>query len=360
MDKIFKDLIVIELASILAGPAVGMFFAELGAKVYKIENSRTQGDLTRRWKLPKEDLDYKASAYYSSINWGKNVMMKDLGDIEDREQVYDLIKKADILISNFKDSSAKKLGIDYDSLKAINSSIIFGHIKGYPNDERAAFDAVLQAESGYLSMTGEVDSAQPVKMPVALIDQLAAHQLKQGILIALLQKERTGKGSYVEASLYDSAIASLANQASNWLNESYIPNRMGTLHPNIAPYGEVFQSKEGISFLLAIGVDAHFKILMKMLDLEKIGNSLQYNTNRSRLINRQELYLMLDRAIRNMNFDTINRTFTANGIPFGRINNMKEVFENSDAQKMVINQNHEGKIMKSVKSIAFKIKKQDE
>ncbi|MEZ4894975.1 MAG: CoA transferase [Saprospiraceae bacterium] len=116
-------------------------------------------------------------------------------------------------------------------------------------DERPAFDAVLQAEAGFMFMNGE-QNGDPVKMPVALIDTIAAHQLKEGILLALLHRERSGKGSMVHCSLMESALASLVNQASNYLMTGHIPQRMGSKHPNIAPYGDVYACKDGSQILL--------------------------------------------------------------------------------------------------------------
>ena len=153
---IFKDLIIVELASVLAGPTVGMFFAELGAKVIKIENKSTGGDVTRRWKLPTEDPNDEYSAYYHSINWGKEKLILDLGESEDRDQVVSWIKKADIVISNFKANSAQKLGMDYESLKNYNPRLIYAAITAYGDDNPApGFDVMIQAETGWIFMNGE-------------------------------------------------------------------------------------------------------------------------------------------------------------------------------------------------------------
>ena len=182
MYGFLKDIKVVELASVLAGPAVGAFFSELGAKVIKIENKTTGGDLTRRWKLQQEPADRPIAAYYFCVNIGKEKRLLDLRTEKDRSEVYDLIREADIVVSNFKKSSVQKLGMGYEHLKAINPSIIYAQLSAFgPDSTRPAFDVVLQAETGFLYMTGE-QGRGPVKMPVALIDLLAAHQLKEGIL----------------------------------------------------------------------------------------------------------------------------------------------------------------------------------
>ena len=289
MKAIFKDLKVLELANVLAGPAVGMFFAELGAKVTKIENKTTGGDITRQWKLPKEGKESASSAYYASVNWGKNNLFMDLSVKADKEVVYKLVKGADIVISNYKYGDDKKLGMDYANLKKINPTIIYGHISGFgEKDLRTGFDVVLQAESGFMSMNGTSESG-PIKMPVAMIDILTAHQLKEALLIALLQKSTSGKGAYVSVSLMSSAISSLANQASNWLMEAHVPTRIGSLHPTIAPYGEIFKSKDKKEIVLAIGTNKQFKNLCAVLGKSELSNDEKFKTNTLRVKNRIDL-----------------------------------------------------------------------
>ena len=269
---LFKNLKVVELASVLAGPAVGMFFAELGAEVIKIENATTGGDVTRKWKLPTESPNASQSAYYSSVNWNKQTIFADLTTETDQTKIHDLIKTADIIISNFNHQSAQKLKMDYDTLQKINPKLIFAQLTAYgENDDTPAFDVVLQAEAGFMYMNGEAER-EAVKMPVALIDLLAAHQLKEGILVALLQRQQTGKGSFVTASLVESAISSLANQATNWLMGNHIPQRMGTMHPNIAPYGDVFYTADDKPIVLAVGTERQFENLCAVLNISEIPN----------------------------------------------------------------------------------------
>ena len=196
MNKPFSDLKVIELAGVLAGPSAGLFFAELGARVIKIENPKTGGDVTRSWKLQSENKEDKTSAYFWSINAGKDILFLDLSIDKDLESFYDLIKSADILITNYKLGDDIKLKVDYQTLKDLNSTLIYASINGFgDNNPRTAYDLILQAESGFMFMNGEKNAA-PLKMPVALIDILAGHQLKEAILIALLNKYKTNKGSH--------------------------------------------------------------------------------------------------------------------------------------------------------------------
>lgn len=350
-----SQLKVIELASVLAGPDVGMFFAELGANVIKVENKNTGGDATRKWKLSSENKKTNVSAYFSSVNWNKEYLFLDLTKDKDRNQVYELIKDADIVITNYKPGDDVKLKVDYKTLQKYNPSIIYGEITGYgSSSKRAAYDVVLQAETGFMFMNGTEESG-PIKMPIALIDILAAHQLKEGILLALLKKERTGKGALVEVSLYDSALASLKNQATNWLMEQHIPQAIGSLHPNIAPYGETFTTLDNKLIVLAIGNNQHFNLLLDSLDASHLTKEAQYSTNQLRVINRKELYKDLTPYFKCKSRNELMGQFLEKNIPVGAINNIKEVFEQPEAQQLILEENIEGIPTKRVKTAIFKL-----
>lgn len=326
----FADLRVLELASVLAGPSVGQFFAELGADVIKVENIVNGGDVTRTWKSPSEHTDDR-SAYFSSVNWGKRSLAIDLTTPQGLEIVHKLVRNTDVVIASYKPGDDRKLGVSYEDLCAINKNIIYGRITGYgPLNDRVGYDAVLQAESGFMSMNGE-ENGPPVKMPVALIDVLAAHQLKEGLLIALLKKERTGKGSLVDVSLIQSAVASLVNQASNWLVGGTVPTRKGSLHPNIAPYGEWFETEDGKQILLAIGSDRQFNDLCKLLGIEN-----RYSSNIDRVKERAAIFNVIQAEIRKRKSDFLATELNRLKIPAGLIQNIKEVFEMPEAQQLLI------------------------
>ena len=184
---IFNNLKVVELASVLAGPSVGMFFAELGAQVIKVEHPE-HPDVTRSWKIASENKEESASAYFSSINYKKEYIHLNLNKENDHFQLIELLKDTDILLTNFKKGDVEKFNLTDDLLLEVNPRLIHGKISGFGSDsDRVAYDLILQAETGFMSMNGTEDSG-PVKMPVALIDVLAAHQLKEGILCALLER----------------------------------------------------------------------------------------------------------------------------------------------------------------------------
>jgi len=318
---------VLELASVLAGPSVGTFLAELGATVTKIENQRTGGDVTRSWKLANEPEEQRHSAYFCSVNWGKTHLFLDLKSEEGHDQALRLASEADIIVSNFKPGDDKKLRLDYDDVKALNPEVIYGSITGYGEDDpRAAYDVVLQAEAGYMSMNGFADRP-PLKFPLAIVDILAAHQLKEGLLLALFNKARFGKGCHVTTSLFDAAVSALSNYATNWLMGGQIATRSGSVHPNICPYGEILTCKDDGMIVLAVGSDKQFQELCRILGREALGTDLKYATVQHRLQHREELMALLKDAASAFTASELLPQLHSYFVPAGAIRNMKEVFE---------------------------------
>ena len=346
-----SGLKVLELASVLAGPAVGTFLAELGAEVTKVENPKTGGDVTRSWKLASENADVAISGYFASVNFGKEHRFLDLKDKTQLAEVQQLASEADIIVANYRKGQAERFALDYKAVRAQNPKVIYGNISGFgPDKSRSAFDVVLQAETGYMFMNGQPTS-EPTKMPVALIDVLAAHQMKEAILLALLNREKSGEGALVEVSLFDAAVSALTNQASNWLMNSHIPQRMGSLHPNIAPYGEILKTKDGKMIVLAVGSDAQFQALCSVLVLSELPKDDRFLANQKRIENRTVLQQLLQaKAIEKLCNDLMNQ-FADRNVPAGVVKSLKEVFENESAQRLVV---EEGET-KRVSQIAFKI-----
>lgn len=354
MRKFFSNLKVIELAGVLAGPSVGVFFSELGAKVIKIENPKTGGDVTRSWKSEKENAADKESAYYWSVNTGKEILFLDITNETDLNKFYSFIIDADVLITNFKKGDDIKLKVTYSQLRTLNSQLIYASINGFGSDsKRTAYDLILQAEAGFMLINGEPES-KPVKMPVALIDLLAGHQLKEAILISLLERERTKKGVHVSVSLFDSAIASLVNQATNWLIGGHLPEAIGSLHPNIAPYGELFFTKDYQTITFAIGNDKQFKALCDLLNVLELVSNSKFKTNQDRVKNRDELYELLNIEVEKMDFYDLYEECLRNEVPIGKLRNLKEVFELPEAKAMLKQFSVNGEIKTAVSSIAFK------
>ena len=356
LSKFFEGLKVLELASVLAGPAVGMFFAELGAEVTKVENPATGGDVTRRWKLPNEPPEAEISAYYCCVNYRKQVRFANLKTTEGRDEVYGLAKEADIVISNYTGKDAEKLGMSCQTLSRLNPRLIYAHLTAFGEDvERPAFDVVLQAEAGYLFMSGE-PGREPSKMPVALIDILAAHQLKEAILLALLRRQQTGQGAYVSTSLLESAIASLANQATNWLMAGFIPQPMGSQHPNIAPYGDIFLTRDKKALVIAAGTERQFQTLCRCLQLPELPEDERFSTNAQRVKNRAALNAILSKKFLEYTRDEALGNLLAEDVPAGCIRNMEEVFEQPKARAMVLEELLPGRERtRRVRTVAFRV-----
>lgn len=332
---ILKDIRVLELASVLAGPSVGQFFAELGAEVIKVENRRTGGDVTRSWKAAGESAG-DVSAYFSCCNWGKKSVAVDLTTPAGLEVVQRIASTSDIVIASYKSGDAEKLGVAYDQLKLGNPKLIYGQISGYgPHSDRVGYDAVIQAESGFMDLNGE-KNGPPMKMPVALIDVLAAHHLKEGLLLALLNLHKTGRGSLIEVSLIQAAVSSLANQASNWLVNKKLPTRRGSEHPNIAPYGDVFMTQDGERILLAVGSDRQFDDLLRVLGIHAHEHE-HFSSNQDRVIHRVKLNQLLSSKISDFRTMDLLPKLHKMKIPAGIIQNLQQTFEMSEIREMVMN-----------------------
>jgi crotonobetainyl-CoA:carnitine CoA-transferase CaiB-like acyl-CoA transferase len=350
-----KGLKIIDISTVLAGPSVGMFFAELGSDVLKIEHP-IHRDVTRTWKIAGENKDSEVSSYFSSVNYKKRYLQLDLLQAEDYATFCKLVQEADVLLSNFKSSDYSKFSITKKDLEKINPRLIHGRISGFGKDsDRVAYDLILQAESGLMSINGTLESG-PVKLPVAMIDVLAAHQLKEGILVALLERMQTGRGKDVHVSLYHAAVCSLINQSSSYLMTGKVPKRLGSLHPSIAPYGEVFSTKDGELITFAIGSDVQFEKLMRKLELsDDILSDIKFSSNANRVENRTELFEKMKNKVQLFSSEELLTFSQSNHIPCGKIQTIQQVFEAKEIQDLVREEHIEGVATKRVTSIAFEL-----
>ncbi|MFB6230010.1 MAG: CaiB/BaiF CoA transferase family protein [Salinibacter sp.] len=347
------DLFVLELASVLAGPSAGQFFAELGATVVKVENPKTGGDVTRRWRAPgaeQEGEQNDRSAYFCCCNHGKRSIALDLSTERGQDVLHDLTREADVALASYRPGTAKALGADYDTLSAVNPDLIYGHVTGYgPERKRAGYDAVIQAESGFMHLNGDPDGP-PTKLPVALMDVLAAHQLKEGLLVALLNRERGGGGAYVSVSLFQAAVSGLANQATNWLVGGHRPQRMGSAHPNIAPYGTAYPTASGPPVVLAVGTDRQFEALCEVLGLPDLADNPNFSTNTARTGHREALNRVLEARIGQFECDALLEALHERSVPAGVVRDIPAVFEQSTAEAMMINPDED---LAGLRQVAF-------
>ncbi len=344
---ILEGIKVLDLSTVLAGPSVGTFLAELGADVTKIESP--QGDVTRTWYSTHED-QTTTSAYYLSVNAHKNLQVLDLN--QDRSALEARIAQADILLMNFKSSDEIKFDLKPETLLQRYPKLIIGKIKGFEHEEgRVAYDVAIQAETGFMSINGE-KSSEPLKLPIAFMDIMAAHQLKEGLLCALLDKTKTGKGMLVECSLESAGVVSLMNQGSNFLKTGQVPIASGSLHPNIAPYGEQIVFNDNVRVVLAIGSDKQFTSLCHALQCVSVCNDPRFSNNVSRVQNRHELHQILLAAAEQISFQTIREHFIKDNVPFGEIKTIDRVMQSKTAkEKLTFHSNGE----RSIEHIGFKM-----
>ena len=353
MVSVFQGLRVLDLSSVLAGPSVASFFAELGATVIKVENPRTKGDVTRSWKLPGESPESDISAYFASVNYRKEYRWIDLADKERRGEIEELIQTSDVIIVNFKEGDDRKFRLTAEDVHTIQPKAIYASLKGFQSDaNRIAYDVVLQAECGFMFMNGN-DSSGPLKMPVALIDVIAAHQLKEGILCALLHRAASGKGSVVRTTLEESALSALVNQASNYLMQGHVAEAAGSLHPNIAPYGETFQCGDGKQLVLAVGSDVQFKLLIEELHMSELAQDEHFITNAQRVIHRQKLAPLLESAFLSKPRNEWIELLTRIGIPVGAIRSMDEVLATNVAKSMIREEIIDGHLTRRLSGVSF-------
>ena len=331
----FTGLRVLELATVLAGPQVGQFFAELGADVLKIEPPA--GDVTRTWRVAGDNPDSSVSAYFAASNWGKQHRTLDLTQPAGQAALRALALEADVVLTSYKPGDAEKFGVNYAALAAANPRLIYAHLTGYgPASPRVGYDAVLQAETGFMHLNAAGPADPPQKMPVALLDLLAAHQLKEGILTALYQREKTGVGALIEVSLLDAALASLANQGATWLTTGRDPAPLGSGHPGIVPYGTVYRAADGQRLVLAVGTDAQFAQLCAVLQRPRWAQEPRFATNPARVQHRAALEALLRDRLAELSGAGLLHELARLGVPAGAVRSVGEALSQPAAQAMLL------------------------
>ena len=330
MPKPLAGLRVLELARILAGPWAGQMLADLGADVIKVER-KGAGDDTRSWGPPfVEGVDgqHLGAAYFHSANRGKRSIETDFEDEEGRRIVHKLIKRSDVLIENFKVGGLAKFGLDYKSLAPANPRLIYCSVTGFGQDgpyaARAGYDLMAQGMGGFMSLTGYADGP-PTRVGVAISDVFTGCYSVIGILAALAQREKTGKGCYVDTALVDSTVGVLANQGLNYLVSGEIPKRIGNSHPNIVPYQE-FPVADG-HIIIATGNDNQFVKLCHVLGAPELAEVPEYKNNVGRLAHRNELVAKLTVLTKRMPRAELLGKLEEQKVPAGPINDLEQVFD---------------------------------
>lgn len=324
-----EGLRVVELARVLAGPWCGQLLADLGAEVVKVERP-VAGDDTRHWGPPfvtDEDGANLGAAYYHSCNRGKRSVAIDIATAQGQAEVRALLADADVVIENYKVGGLVKYGLDPARLRADFPRLIVCSITGFgqtgPYAHRAGYDFIVQAMSGFMSLTGEPDGA-PQKAGIAYADIFTGMYATVAILAALRRRDVTGAGAHVDMALLDAQVAVLANQAANYLASGVAPKRMGNGHANVVPY-QAFATADG-QLVVAVGNDGQYRKLCAILGEPQWGDDPRFATNAARLANRAELIPLLAAKIATWEAQPLSLALEAEGVPAGPINDLAGVF----------------------------------
>ena len=322
---------VLDLSRVLAGPWCTQILADLGADVIKIERPGS-GDDTRQWGPPFVSVDgggNEESLYFLATNRGKRSMTLDLSDSRGQKVVHELAAHCDVVVENFKVGALARYGLDYETLKGINPSLVYCSITGFgqtgPYADRAGYDFMIQAMGGLMSVTGEAEDVagtNPQKVGVAIADLVTGLYSANAIQTALIHRERTGQGQYIDMALLDCQVAILANQAMTYLAAGQTPVRMGNAHPNIVPY-QVFETQDG-HIILAVGNDGQFRRFCELADQPHLAQDPRFVANRGRVKHRAQLIEALALLMKSKNTDDWLNLLEPEGIPCGRINSIDE------------------------------------
>ncbi|QIB33597.1 CaiB/BaiF CoA transferase family protein [Ancylobacter pratisalsi] len=326
---------VLDLSRVLAGPWATQTLGDLGAEVIKIEKPGT-GDDTRGWGPPwlsdGAGEQTRESAYFLAANRNKHSVTIDMAQPEGQALIRQLAQASDVVIENFKVGGLKRYGLDAESLTALNPRLIYCSITGFgqdgPEAGRAGYDFMIQGMSGLMSVTGGPQD-EPQKIGVALVDVLTGLNAAIAILAALEQRHRTGRGQTIDVALFDVAMASLANQALNFLVGGTAPRRLGNAHPNIVPY-QVFETADG-HLILAVGNDGQFARFCRLADLSELASDERFTTNAARVAHRDALIPMLGAALKRQTTGEWLAMLDAAGIPAGPINTIAQAFAEPQA-----------------------------
>jgi crotonobetainyl-CoA:carnitine CoA-transferase CaiB-like acyl-CoA transferase len=314
---------VIDLSRILAGPFAAQLLADLGAEVIKVESP--QGDPTRGWGPPFEYGDRGESAYFRCANRGKRNIVLDLAEPDQLDRLHELLKQADVIVENFLPESADKLGLTWERLHAKHPKLILASVRGFASDvpasRRSGYDFIVQAESGWMSITGEPEG-RPMKVGVALADVLAALYLANGVQAALLHRERTGEALHVEVPLMEAALSGLVNVGAGTLMTGQTPERFGNAHPNIVPYQSFARSDGEVA--VGVGNDRQFEVLALWLELD-LDAMPHWRNNPGRVRDRKLLVDVLGERFARKSAADVMTFCEAHAIPASRVRTVDDV-----------------------------------
>jgi crotonobetainyl-CoA:carnitine CoA-transferase CaiB-like acyl-CoA transferase len=330
MAKPLAGIRVLELARILAGPWAGQTLADLGADVIKVER-KGAGDDTRGWGPPFVEAangGHIGAAYFHAANRGKRSIEVDFDTEEGQRIVKKLAAKSDILIENFKVGGLAKFGLDYKSMATECPRLIYCSVTGFGQDgpyaKRAGYDLMAQGMGGIMDLTGTADG-EPTRIGIPMSDIFTGIYSVVGILAALHEREKTGKGCYVDTALVDSTVGVLSNQALNYMVSGKVPKRIGNAHANIVPY-QVFPTADGYA-IVATGNDNQYVKFCNVLGAPELAQDPKYQNNVGRLSHREELIGKLSALTSRLKRDDLLAKLEARQVPAGPINDVEQVFK---------------------------------
>ena len=328
-------LTILDLSRVLAGPWCTQLLADLGATVIKVEKPGS-GDDTRAWGPPflahRAGHETAEAAYYLACNRGKQSVAIDFTKPEGRDLVLELARTSDAFVENFKVGALARYGLDQASVAKINPRIVYASITGFGQDgpyaDRAGYDFIIQGLCGFLSVTGERDDLPgggPQKAGVAITDLMTGMYTSVALLAALAHRDRTGEGQWIDACLFDSAVAMMAVMNLNYLVSGVPPQRAGNAHQNIVPY-QVFACADG-HLILAVGNDGQFRKFCEVAGVPEWAADPRFATNAGRVRQRDTIVPLIDAVMRTRTQSTWLHALEKAGIPCGPINRIDQVFD---------------------------------
>ena len=326
---------VLDLSRILAAPWAGQILADLGAEVIKVERPGV-GDDTRAWGPPflkgADGKDTREASYYLAVNRGKRSITVSLDTPEGQRIVRELALECDIVLENYKVGTLDRYGLDEASLRKINPRLIYCSVTGFgqtgPRRDQPAYDFLIQAMGGLMSVTGEKDDKPgggPQKVGIPIVDLMTGMYAAVAVLAALANRNETGKGEFIDIGMLDVQLATLSNQAMNYLVSGKVPVRNGNAHPNIQPQ-DVYACADG-DLILVVGNDGQFRKLCDVFGHPEWMSDERFATNAQRVRNISELSRLLRDAFSGWERERLIAAFDAAGVPCGAINSVADVFE---------------------------------
>jgi formyl-CoA transferase len=348
-----SGLTVVDLTRVLSGPYCTMLLADMGARVIKVEQPG-RGDDTRAWGPPFQGSE---TAYFLSINRNKESLTADLKRSEGRRILEGLLDRADVLVENFRPATMERLGFGYDTAHTRWPGVIYCSISGFgqtgPRRDEPGYDAVVQAEGGLMSITGDPDGP-PFRLGVAISDIVTGMFAAQGILLALLARGKTGLGQRVDIGMLDSTVALLTYQAAIHFATGIPPVRMGNRHPTIVPY-ETFQAADG-DLVLAVGNDEQWRRFCDASGLGELAHDERFSTNAARVAHYEVLRSRLAPRLRQRTRAEWRAMFTVAGVPCGAVRDIAEVLADPQVRARAMIEAVEHAVLGSIQVLGVPVK----